>query len=91
MFEDVKRKDFWEMVIHHLTTITLLVLSWTCNMVRMGSLVLVIHDCADIFLESAKMTKYIRWQKTCDTLFAFFTLVWIVSRIGVYPFWILKR
>ena len=33
-FFDVKRKDFWEMFIHHLTTIALLCFSWTCNLTR---------------------------------------------------------
>jgi sphingoid base N-palmitoyltransferase len=91
VFEDVKRKDFLEMAIHHIVTITLLVLSWTCNLIRMGSLVLILHDVADIFLESAKMTKYIRWQRTCDVLFVIFTIIWIVTRLGIYPLWILRR
>ena len=88
---DVKRKDFFEMMAHHFVTILLLVLSWTCNLTRMGSLVLILHDCADIFLESAKMTKYIGWQRTCDVLFLIFTIIWIITRIGIYPFWILRR
>ena len=50
-FFDVKRKDFWEMMVHHATTILLMAFSWTCNLTRVGTLVLVIHDCADIFLE----------------------------------------
>ena len=50
-FYDVKRKDFWEMFIHHLTTIALMGFSWTCNLTRVGSLVLIVHDVADIFLE----------------------------------------
>ena len=50
-FFDVKRKDFWEMFIHHLTTIALMAFSWTCNLQRVGSLVLIVHDIADIFLE----------------------------------------
>ena len=33
-FFDVKRKDFWEMFVHHLTTIALLCFSWTCNLTR---------------------------------------------------------
>jgi len=90
VFVDIKRKDFWEMFIHHIITITLLVFSWTCNMVRCGCLVLVIHDCADIFLEGAKMTRYLKWQRTCDTLFGLFALLWIVTRLIIYPFWILR-
>ena len=33
-FFDVKRKDFVEMFIHHVTTIALLSFSWTCNLTR---------------------------------------------------------
>ena len=50
-FYDVKRKDFWQMFAHHMITILLMALSWVCNLHRVGSLVLLVHDCADIFLE----------------------------------------
>ena len=33
-FSDVRRKDFVEMFIHHITTIALLSFSWTCNLTR---------------------------------------------------------
>eukprot|EP00096_Caligus_rogercresseyi_P009604 TRINITY_DN3283_c0_g3_i2.p1 TRINITY_DN3283_c0_g3~~TRINITY_DN3283_c0_g3_i2.p1 ORF type:complete len:361 (-),score=84.35 TRINITY_DN3283_c0_g3_i2:250-1332(-) len=88
-FFDVKRKDFWEMFIHHLTTIALMGFSWTCNLTRVGTLVLVIHDIADIFLGLAKLSKYANYQTLCDFLFVCFALVWITTRIGVYPCWIL--
>ena len=94
------------MFIHHLTTIALMAFSWTCNLTRVGTLVLGIHDCADIFLEvhnliiwlsnltllifqAAKMCKYTNYQKLCDLLFACFALTWVVTRLGVYPTWIL--
>lgn len=50
-FFDNKRKDFWQMFIHHMITLLLMALSWVCNLHRVGSLVLVVHDCADILLE----------------------------------------
>uniref|UniRef100_A0A1L8DUL0 Protein transporter n=2 Tax=Nyssomyia neivai TaxID=330878 RepID=A0A1L8DUL0_9DIPT len=84
-FRDVKRKDFWQMFVHHMVTLLLLSLSWVCNMHRVGSLVLAVHDCADIFLEAAKLTKYASYQKLCDAIFAIFTIVWIVTRLGFYP------
>lgn len=88
-FFDVKRKDFWEMFIHHAITILLMSMSWTCNLTRVGTLVLVIHDCADILLEAAKMCKYTNYQILCDIIFGFFAVTWIVTRLGVYPSWIL--
>lgn len=90
-FFDVKRKDFWQMFVHHIATILLMSLSWTCNLYRIGSLVLVVHDCADIFLEAAKMAKYANYQTVCDCIFGIFTVLWIVTRLGVYPFWIIYK
>lgn len=84
-FFDVKRKDFWQMFIHHMVTLLLMALSWVCNLHRVGSLVLVVHDCADIFLEAAKLTKYAKYQKVCDIIFAIFTVIWIITRLGFYP------
>ncbi|XP_036227975.1 ceramide synthase 6 isoform X1 [Bactrocera oleae] len=84
-FIDVKRKDFWQMFVHHMVTLLLMALSWVCNLHRVGSLVLVVHDCADIFLEAAKLTKYAKYQKLCDFIFAIFTVVWILTRLGFFP------
>jgi ceramide synthetase len=50
-FIDVKRKDFWQMFIHHIATITLLSFSYLVNFVRVGTFVLVVHDCGDYWLE----------------------------------------
>jgi len=88
-FFDVKRKDFWQMFVHHIATICLMTFSWVCNLHRIGTLVLLIHDCADIFLEAAKMAKYANYQKVCDALFVIFTLLWITTRLGVYTMWII--
>ncbi|KYM97789.1 LAG1 longevity assurance like protein 5 [Cyphomyrmex costatus] len=88
-FFDVKRKDFWQMFIHHIATIALMCFSWVGNLTRIGSLVLLVHDSADILLEAAKLTKYANYQRLCDCIFAAFTILWIVTRMGVYPFWII--
>jgi hypothetical protein len=53
-FIDVKRKDFWQMFIHHIATISLLSFSYIVNFVRVGTLVLVVHDCGDYWLEVKK-------------------------------------
>ena len=50
-FFDRARKDFWEMFIHHLVTLILIFFSWTANLVRIGTSVLLLHDMADIMLE----------------------------------------
>uniref|UniRef100_A0A131YK10 Ceramide synthetase n=1 Tax=Rhipicephalus appendiculatus TaxID=34631 RepID=A0A131YK10_RHIAP len=85
-FIDTKRKDFWQMFVHHILTIVLLSLSWACNLHRIGSLVLIVHDFADVPLEAAKMAKYVKRQRLADAAFAVFTLCWLVSRLGLYPY-----
>ena len=40
-------------------------------------------------LQAAKLCKYTNYQKLCDVLFACFALTWVVTRLGVYPTWIL--
>ncbi|XP_045770696.1 ceramide synthase 5-like isoform X1 [Maniola jurtina] len=88
-FWDVRRKDFWQMFVHHIATIALLSFSWVCNLHRIGTLVLLLHDCTDIFLEAAKAAKYANYQKLCDAIFTVFTVLWIVTRLGIYPFYII--
>ena len=42
----------------HLATLALLTLSWTTQMHRIGSLVILVHDFADHWMELAKMARY---------------------------------
>ncbi|XP_073466378.1 ceramide synthase 2 [Aquarana catesbeiana] len=86
---DVKRKDFKEQIIHHVATIILISFSWCANYIRVGTLVMVIHDSSDFFLESAKMFNYAGWIDTCNNIFVVFALVFIITRIIILPFWIL--
>ena len=90
-FFDVRRKDFWGMFIHHLATISLLNLSYISNYIRIGVLVQVLHDSADIFLEAGKCLKYINWGWSSDLSFTLFFLVWIVTRLVIYPLHILNQ
>lgn len=84
-FHDRKRKDFWQMLIHHFVTLMLIGFSWICNFHRVGSLVLLVHDCADIPLEAAKCLKYANFQKACDLSSITFLVIWIVTRLGFFP------
>ncbi|XP_072284364.1 ceramide synthase 2 [Pyxicephalus adspersus] len=86
---DVKRKDFKEQIIHHVATIILISFSWCANYIRVGTLVMAIHDSSDFFLESAKMFNYAGWKETCNNIFVVFALVFIITRIIIFPFWIL--
>ena len=61
-FSDVKRKDFWQMLVHHVATILLLLFSWTSQFIRIGALILLLHDAVDHWMEAAKICRYLKLQ-----------------------------
>lgn len=87
---DVARKDFWEMQLHHWTTILLMVGSYTSGMHRIGALILLVHDISDVGLEWAKGTNYI-WEgsKATEIFFGIFAIMFLICRLILYPFWMI--
>lgn len=77
--------------LHHMCTILLLTFSWSVNLVRAGSLVLLVHECGDIILQIAKMCQYLEKHKATGVLLAVFFVVWVSTRMGIFPFWIVKN
>lgn len=90
-FFETRRKDFWQMFFHHLVTIALITFSWTCNFTRVGTIILILHDCADIPLQGAKMCIYIGHKALCDAIFALFAVTWVLTRDCIYPLWIVRN
>uniref|UniRef100_A0A3Q3JCL7 Ceramide synthase 3b n=1 Tax=Monopterus albus TaxID=43700 RepID=A0A3Q3JCL7_MONAL len=86
---DVKRKDFKEQVIHHIATLTLLSFSWISNYIRIGTLVMALHDFADVLLEGAKVFNYAKWHQTANAMFVVFTVVFMLTRLVIFPFWLI--
>ncbi|KAG7157366.1 LAG1 longevity assurance 3-like [Homarus americanus] len=81
--------DKIHMMLHHMFTILLMVFSWTCNFVRVGTLVFFVHECVDIPLLFAKMLLYAGIQRLTDVIFAVFLISWLITRNYLYPFWIM--
>ncbi|NXH34036.1 CERS4 synthase, partial [Myiagra hebetior] len=82
---DVKRKDFKEQIIHHIATITLIFVSYCANMIRFGMIVMLVHDASDYILELAKILHYLQWKWVCETVFNVFAVVFIISRLVIFP------
>ncbi|OWF56268.1 ceramide synthase 5-like [Mizuhopecten yessoensis] len=85
---DSKRKDFPELVVHHIVTVLLLYFSFVSNQLRIGSLVLILHDSNDFMMAPSKMANYAKKQVLAEYFFVVFFVVWLVSKLIIYPFWL---
>lgn len=83
--------DKVQMMLHHLFTVLLMMFSWSCNFTRAGSLVLLIHEAADVPLLTAKMLTYTGLSAFTDATFVVFIVTWAVTRCYLYPFWFMKE
>ncbi|KRZ10127.1 Transmembrane 9 superfamily member 3, partial [Trichinella zimbabwensis] len=94
IFMEQWRKDSKVMVFHHLLAITLLFFSWAARYDQVGILVLFLHDVSDVFLECAKIFKYLKYRDNtyysfCEFLsnasFVIFTASWFIFRLYWFP------
>lgn len=90
---ELKRKDFVEMVVHHIVTILVIYASYVYGWNRVGVVVMLLLDPADVPLHLAKLCKYTAeasgrhiWQFLADRLFEFFGVVFFVTRIALYGY-----
>ncbi|GBG28039.1 Ceramide synthase 6 [Hondaea fermentalgiana] len=97
VFLETRRKDFLEMVIHHSVTVILVYLSFQHGMVRVGCVIMVLLDIADIPLHAAKQCLYmaeagppatstLSWNFFADMFFITFAIVFTITRMGMYGY-----
>jgi ceramide synthetase len=85
-----RHPDFWEMLLHHTVSITLVSYSYLLNYVRIGSLMLFSHGLTDIFVYASKAfvdTGNLR-AITVTYLGLIFSYAW--CRIFVFPVFIMR-
>jgi len=83
---EVKRSDWWPLMLHHLVTIWLIYFSYSARFAKIGILVLMCHDVNDIFLEAGKLTVYTKIKRGQTVLFVLGIMgSWLVSRLSIYP------
>ncbi|KAK8745850.1 hypothetical protein OTU49_000049 [Cherax quadricarinatus] len=79
-----------KIIVHHVLTVILMTFSWVCNFTRIGTLVLLVHECADIPLLLAKMCIYAKKQTASNIFFVVFLVLWLATRCVMYPFWVMR-
>lgn len=90
MEQDPLHKDAFVMYLHHFATLLLLGISWTYNHWGVGTLILVLHDVCDPFLEAAKgfdRVKASTWL--VNACFGSFAVAFFVGRLILYPWLVL--
>lgn len=87
---ETKRKDRLENFAHHVATIALIAYSYFLNLTRVGIMVLVCHEANDIFLEAAKMGRYIEAQRLTDLALGTFVTTWFVTRVFAFPLVVIR-
>ncbi|KAF8465329.1 TLC domain-containing protein [Kalaharituber pfeilii] len=73
------RKDFKELVMHHIVTLSLIALSYRFHFTYIGLAVYITHDVSDFFLATSKTFNYLD-VSFIGPYFALFTVSWIYCR-----------
>ncbi|KAK9908166.1 hypothetical protein WJX75_003679 [Coccomyxa subellipsoidea] len=90
LFWEERRKDFNAMLLHHVATSSLIAVSYFFSYARVGSIVMLLHDPSDIFLEGAKICNYADWDLPATSLFAALLVSWLALRLVLLPFWVVR-
>lgn len=90
---ETKRKDFVEMMLHHIVTVVVICVSYIYGWNRIGAVVMVLLDFADVPLHLAKCCKYTAeqrsagpWQFLADRLFEGFAITFFITRLVMYGY-----
>lgn len=95
LYMDMKRRDHNLMLMHHVVTILLLMLSYSFRFYRFGIMTLFFHDINDILLEFTKCNVYLRkrngrfylyHERITEIGFVSFLISWCISRLYWFPF-----
>ncbi|KAJ7934280.1 longevity assurance proteins LAG1 LAC1 [Mycena leptocephala] len=74
------RKDYAELVAHHVVTLFLVIVSYMTNLTLIGSAVYMNMDIPDMFLALSKLLNYIQWNTINNFVLAAFFVSWTYFR-----------
>eukprot|EP00656_Telonema_subtile_P041674 TRINITY_DN46925_c0_g1_i1.p1 TRINITY_DN46925_c0_g1~~TRINITY_DN46925_c0_g1_i1.p1 ORF type:complete len:357 (-),score=76.55 TRINITY_DN46925_c0_g1_i1:198-1268(-) len=93
VFLEHRRKDFLQMLAHHVFTVVVVSCSYACGYNRVGIVVMLLFDPSDVGLHAAKMSKYIFESSgmavmdlLANVFFAFFMLSFFAFRLALFPY-----
>lgn len=87
-----RRNDYFAMYFHHLMTIFLVACMLQFNYMRIGSIVLFLHDSSDIIVDLTKMSNYLNLNDDAETAtticFISMCVSWIFMRLYIFPVYV---
>ncbi|PKI82748.1 sphingosine N-acyltransferase [Malassezia vespertilionis] len=75
------RKDYYELIAHHLVTLWLIGWSYFINLTMIGTTVFVCMDIPDTFLAISKMLNYLQFTVSTSIVYVCFMCIWTYFRI----------
>jgi len=85
------RNSYGELLLHDMATLMLLIISFLNNYLRMGAVILFLHDISDIFSYGCKI--FVDTEYLTLTLINYVSLVltWFYTRLFVFPFQVILQ
>ncbi|KAK0099983.1 sphingosine N-acyltransferase lag1 [Cadophora gregata f. sp. sojae] len=81
---EARRKDYVEMLTHHIITCSLISITYVYRYTRAANVVLCLMDFVDILLPFAKLLRYLRYETACNIAFGIFVVSWFITRHVLY-------
>eukprot|EP00727_Mastigamoeba_balamuthi_P013638 m51a1_g8898 hypothetical protein (336) ;mRNA; f:714293-715980 len=85
-----RRRDFAEMMAHHVATVLLVGLSWAFGYARIGTLVLLLHDASDILVCAGRVANEAMPTSRSVWVFVAMNLAWVYARLWAFPFVLIR-
>ena len=96
VFVEERHNDFLLMLAHHLVTLALIGLSYWFNTLRLGVVVMLLHDASDIVIDVLKLCNYLglegrRHFFAVEATFATNFVTWAYARLYLLPVHVVWR
>ena len=96
VFVEERHNDFLLMLSHHLVTLALIGLSYWFNTLRLGVVVMLLHDASDIVIDVLKLCNYLglegrRHLFAVEATFATNFVTWAYARLYLLPVHVVWR
>jgi ceramide synthetase len=85
-----RHKDYLMMLAHHVVTLALILLSYHFNFMRLGVVIMFLHDSSDIVIDLLKMCNYLNLEGAAgffavEACFITNFFTWAYARLYVFP------